>query len=200
VPPPVGSAASNGTLETGAARPPRVFYHAELDRCPEADERAEQRALIAEGVAMLLGEARARRRGGRPTVIDAELKAKIATLMGTGLSLRQAAAFLGISHPTISKAIQGDPELKEEVELARTRATLHPLACILRESGKNWKAAVWLLEHLHKVAYHEKTPLEKAEHGIETRVVMALEDELKPRRIAEAKEALNGGSSRGLRR
>ena len=196
VPPLLGSAAACGPLETGAAAPTGVSYRGENDPSEEADERAEQRALIAEGVAMLVRGARAQRRGGRPTVIDAELKAKVAALMGAGLSMRQAAAFLGISHPTISKAIQEDPELKEEVELARTRATLHPLACILRESGKNWKAAVWLLEHLRSVAYLEKTPLEKAEHGIEPRVVMALEDELKPRRIAEAQAACGRGAGR----
>jgi hypothetical protein len=153
-------------------------------------EAGEERALIAEGFALLVSQARSRNRGGRPKVVDAEMKGRIATLMGTGLSLRQTAAFLGIAHTTISRALADDPELKQEVDFARTRATLHPLACILRESGRNWKAAVWLLDHLKGVAYQEKTPLEKAEAGAAANIQSALEQEIKPRLLAEAKAAL----------
>src|SRR5688500_13002771 len=66
-------------------------------------ETGEERALIAEGVALLVREARKSNRG-RPTVIDEPMKARIATLMGAGLSLRQSAACLGINHATISRA------------------------------------------------------------------------------------------------
>ncbi len=139
---------------------------------------------------MLVRGARAQRRGGRPTIIDAELKAKITALMSAGLSMRQSAAFLGITHPTIAKAVMNDPELREEVAQARTRATLHPLACILRESGRNWKAAVWLLDHLSTIKYHERTPLEKAEDSVKATVAEALEEDLKPMLLAEARAAL----------
>jgi hypothetical protein len=152
-------------------------------------EPDEERALIAEGIALLVSGARSKR-GGRPSVIDEPMKARIATLMGAGLSLRQAAAFLGIAHSTISRAVTADEQLKHDVEVARTRATLHPLACILRESGRNWKAAVWLLEHLKSVAHRERTPLERAEEGVETSVQLALEQELRPRLLAEAKAQL----------
>lgn len=139
---------------------------------------------------MLVSEVRRSNRGGRPTVIDEPMKARIATLMGAGLSLRQAAACLGINHATISRAVAADPQLKHDVEVARTRATLHPLACILRESGRNWKAAVWLLEHLSKTAYHEKTPLERAEDTAVRRTEDSLAQQLTPRMLAEAKAAL----------
>lgn len=196
----VNAAGPSRAPETGAAQSPRVIYRGPID-CPSVPhEQAEQQMLIAEGVAILQAEVRTRRCGGRPTVIDAELKSKIATLVGTGLSLRQAAAFLGVTHPTVSKAIQEDPALKEEIELARSRATLHPLACILREAGTNWKAAVWLLDHLRKVAYDEKTPLEKAEQGVESSVVSTLLYELREPRTAEAKAALRREAARGPRR
>lgn len=172
-------------LRRVARHPPLVLHQTDA----AGAEPGEERALIAEGFALLVSGARNRHRGGRPKVIDAEMKVRIATLMGTGLSLRQAAACLGIAHTTIARAVDDDPEFKHDVDLARTRATLHPLACILRESGKNWKAAVWLLEHLSKVAYQEKTPLEKAEANVRSTMASQFEKELTPRLLAEARAA-----------
>jgi len=162
-------------------------------------QSGEERALIAEGFALLVSEVRRTNRGGRPTVIDEPMKARISTLMGAGLSLRQAAACLGINHATISRALVADEQLKHDVEVARTRSTLHPLACILREAGKNWKAAVWLLEHLGTVAYNEKTPQEKAEISARSSAMTVLEHQLKERMVAEARASLTarkrGGQS-----
>jgi hypothetical protein len=152
-------------------------------------ETGEERALIAEGFALLVSEVRRSNRG-RPTVIDEPMKARIATLMGAGLSLRQAAACLGINHTTISRAVLHDKQLKHDIDCARTRATLHPLACILREAGRNWKAAVWLLDHLEKIAYHEKTPLERAEGKAVRRTEDSLANQLAPRMLAESQAAL----------
>ena len=155
-----------------------------------APESGEERALIAEGFALLVSEVRKSNRG-RPTVVDEPMKARISTLMGSGLSLRQAAACLGIDHTTISRAVAADPELKREIDSARTRATLHPLACILRESGKNWKAAVWLLDHLKSVAYREKTLQERAEIDAAAVVQLEIEQDLRPRLLAEARAELD---------
>src|SRR5262245_26666469 len=110
--------------------------------------------------------------------------------MKAGLSLRQAAACLGINHATISRAVADDEQLRRDVEIARTRATLHPLTCILREAGRNWKAAVWLLEHLSTVTYHEKTPVEKAVLGAEANLPFALRQEIEARILKEAKAEL----------
>ncbi len=183
---PFASECAPATVETPSSKTSDVLHHADSSGA----EAGEERALIAEGFALLVGGARSRHRGGRPKVIDAEMKGRIATLMGTGLSLRQAAACLGIAHTTISRAVADDPELKHDVDVARTRATLHPLACILRESGKNWKAAVWLLEHLNTVTFQEKSPLEKAEQNAAISVVAMLQQEITPRLLAEGKAAL----------
>lgn len=103
--------------------------------------------LIADGVALLRAE---RNCGGRPTVVDEHIKGKMVILLATGLSLRQTAAFLGITHPTVSAAIAADPELAADIADARVRAELHPLAHLIREGGRSWKTAVWLLEYLQK--------------------------------------------------
>ena len=116
---------------------------------------SELPATVREGLA-LIDEARPPRNlGGRPRVIDDVAKIKIATLMATGASLRQVAGFLGVSHSTVAAAIAADPALKQEIDAARQRAVLHPLACIVRESGRNWKAAAWLMDYLNKQANRE---------------------------------------------
>ena len=185
VAPPVLSESTPAVVETPTPHATGFLQHP-----GSADaETGEERALIAEGFALLVSQVRKSNRG-RPTVIDEPMKARIATLMGVGLSMRQAAACLGINQATISRAVAADKELKHDIECARTRATLHPLACVLRESGKNWKAAVWLLEHLSKTAFHEKTPLERAEDTAVRRIEDDLARELKPRLMAEARAEL----------
>ncbi|HUE74605.1 MAG TPA: hypothetical protein VMP01_27305 [Pirellulaceae bacterium] len=187
--PAASSVVSGGTpaaVETAPLKPTEVLI--QPDTC--GAEPSEERALIAEGFALLVSQVRRSSRGGRPTVIDEPMKARIATLMGAGLSLRQAAACLGIGHQTISRAVAADKQLKHDIEVARTRATLHPLACVLREAGRNWKAAVWLLDHLQKVAYHEKTPLERAEDTAVRRTEDSLARQLTPRMLAQAEAEL----------
>jgi hypothetical protein len=123
------------------------------------------------------------------------MKARVATLVGIGLSVRQAAAFLGIAHTTIARAIDDDPAFQEEVEQARTRATLHPLVCILRESGRNWKAAAWLLEHLAK-DFYDRTPLERARLRATDAMEERLVDQLKAQFLEKAKaDGENGGQA-----
>ncbi len=115
--------------------------------------------LVADGMALLYSE---RNRGGRPRVVDEQLKGKMVILLATGLSLRQTAAFLGISHPTVSAAIAADPGLAADIADARVRAELHPLAQLIREGGRSWKTAVWLLDYLEKRNEREQTEEEQA--------------------------------------
>ncbi|HUE72641.1 MAG TPA: hypothetical protein VMP01_17275 [Pirellulaceae bacterium] len=103
-----------------------------------------------------------RNRGGRPTVVDDQLKGKMVILLATGLSMRQTAAFLGITHPTVSAAIAADPELAADIADARVRAELHPLAQLIREGGRSWKTAVWLLDFLEKRNDREQKEEEQA--------------------------------------
>ena len=78
------------------------------------------------------------------------------------MSLRQAAAVLGVSHGTIRNTLKADPALAEEITAARFQAQLQPLACVIREARRSWKAATWLLKYLDgKIASHEETPDER---------------------------------------
>ena len=78
------------------------------------------------------------------------------------MSLRQAAAVLGVSHGTIHNTLKADPALAEEVTASRFQAQLQPLACVIREARRSWRAATWLLKYLDsKIASHDETPDER---------------------------------------
>ena len=85
---------------------------------------------------------------GRPAAFDEHAKGKLVALLALGLSLRQAASVLGVSHSTISNTLKAEPALQDEIDAARHQAQVQPLACIVRESRRSWKAATWLLKCL----------------------------------------------------
>lgn len=116
----------------------------------DAEQRIQE---VADGLALLASQPK---RGGRPTVVDEQLKGKIVILLATGLSLRQTAAFLGITHPTVSAAIAGDQALAADLADARVRAEVHPLNRLIREGGRSWHAAAWLLTYLQKQNERER--------------------------------------------
>src|SRR5256885_16693289 len=60
--------------------------------------------------------------------------------------------------------LKADPPFAEEITSARFQAQLQPLACVIREARRSWKAATWLLKYLDaKIAAHEETPDERRE-------------------------------------
>src|SRR5262245_47771470 len=78
------------------------------------------------------------------------------------MGMRQAASVLGVSHTTVQNTLKAHPTLAEEITAARFQAQLQPLACVIREARRSWKAATWLLKYLDtKIASHEETPDER---------------------------------------
>lgn len=96
-------------------------------------------------------------RGGRPTVFTAAFREKLVMLLSVGMSRRQAAAYLGIDHTTVTKAVGRDAELAVELKMAEDLASVNPLLTVLGESRKNWRAAAWLLN------YKSRQPAETSE-------------------------------------
>jgi len=110
----------------------------------------------------LLARALSRPRRGRPAAFDERNKGQLVALLSLGMSLRQAAAVLGVSHTTIRNTLKSDATLAEEITAARFQSQLQPLACVIREARRSWKAATWLLKYLDsKIASHEETPDER---------------------------------------
>ena len=87
-------------------------------------------------------------RRGRRQSLDERGKGQLLGLLAVGLSLRQAAAVLGVSHTTLRRTLAASAELSDEINAARSRAALEPLACVIRESKRSWRAATWLLKYL----------------------------------------------------
>jgi len=84
-----------------------------------------------------------------PGAIDDFGRGRLVTLLAMGLSIRQAAAAVGVSHTAVRLEIRRNPELLVQVELARQHARLEPLLVIIRESKRSWRAASWLMKYLN---------------------------------------------------
>ena len=88
--------------------------------------------------------------GGRPPVITPEVLEQMCELLSLGFTRAQAAAHLGIDRSTVTRTAQRDPELAAELERAEEASELQPQLTIIAEARKNWRAAVWLIEHKAK--------------------------------------------------
>jgi hypothetical protein len=90
------------------------------------------------------------------------MQEQLCLLLSVGLSRRQAAAYLGIDHTTLSHSAARDADFSGDLKRAEDVAAGRPLLSIFDASRKSWRAAVWLVEHRrqHPPAL---TPEEKAE-------------------------------------
>jgi hypothetical protein len=125
-----------------------------------ADQPGEERSPAAAGALSRAGAddgdpldaeplvpSRAVRRG-RPPLLDERAKGRVLGLMAYGLSLRQAAAQLGIHHTTLLAAMKRDEEFAGQASEARLDAMAQPLITIVQASRRSWRAAAWLARFL----------------------------------------------------
>jgi hypothetical protein len=80
-------------------------------------------------------------------VLTDEVRSTVVHYLEAGLSIRQAAAFVGCHHTTIIKAMQRDRPLAERIERAQEIGRAMPLVRIIRASRRCWRAAAWLVRH-----------------------------------------------------
>jgi hypothetical protein len=132
---------------------------------------AEIDRLLAERGGNLSG------RLSRTRAFDDFARGRLVTLLGIGLSQRQAAAALGVSHTAVQGELARHPDLAEEVTAARFQAQIEPLLVILRESKRSWRAASWLVNYLSRqLAGREETPDEALARAREELVARRLQD------------------------
>jgi hypothetical protein len=158
-----GGAEKGGISGVNAAGDERISRHQGLIAgeliAPQGEDGPEE-------LDELVTQAIRRAKRGRPAAFDEHAKGKLLAPLALGLSLRQAASLLGVHHSTITNTLKADPALAEEITAARFQAQVQPLACIVRESRRSWKAATWLLKYLDgKIAGHEETPDEQRERA-----------------------------------
>lgn len=88
--------------------------------------------------------------GGRPSTLD-ETDQGIATIaLAAGLSLREAATWVGIPHAKLYHLIHHDTRVAEDLEYYSEMARLHPHLCVYRVTEQSWQAAVCLLKVLER--------------------------------------------------
>jgi hypothetical protein len=152
---------------------------------PEEAERATFPQVKSVGADDALCRTKIR---GRTKVDDARKRAML-TLLGIGCSLRMTAAYVGVSHQTVANVLAGDPAFSEDVRQARERAKVFPLNCILRECGRSWKAATWLLEYMERSQSAERSDADKHVERVRAQALALIEKDLaKKMRKTAAKE------------
>ena len=137
---------------------------------------------------------------GRKHVFDAFMQGRLVSLLALGLSIRQAAACLGVSHVAVLKELKRNAELHEQIAAARFQAQVEPLLVILRESRRSWRAATWLVSYLSKQLAQREETLEEAKARREAEEQTRRDSAAESARRAEIEEqietaALYGGPS-----
>jgi IS30 family transposase len=137
---------------------------------------------------------------GRKHVLDEFMRGRLVSLLAMGLTLRQAASALGLSHVAIWKELKRNAGLSEEVNAARFQAQIEPLLVILRESKRSWRAATWLINYLSKSLaaseetlderglYAKERSRERARYIAETVAVQSREIDEARKRMREKRE------------
>jgi hypothetical protein len=123
-------------------------------------------------------DARCRNRIRGRTVVDDVRKQSMLTLLGVGFSLRMTAAYVGVSHQTVANVLASDPAFAEDVRQARERAKFFPLNCILRECGRSWKAATWLLDYIERQQDAERSDADKHVERVRAQALALIEQDL----------------------
>jgi hypothetical protein len=121
-------------------------------------------------------------------------QAEVVHYIQAGLSLRQAAAFVGCHHSTISKAAQRDPEFAWKLEQAEAIGDALPLVRVIRASRQSWRAAAWLVKNHQpcKALRRERAAERDAETAESLARLERLVREQSPN--AELKAVVRGGS------
>ena len=91
------------------------------------------------------------------TALDAAKKERICTLLSVGVSRRQAAAYVGCHHATITRSARRDAEFAAGLREAEAYSEVEPLSRIVNAGKRSWRAAAWLLERTQPHKYSRRT-------------------------------------------
>jgi len=168
---------------------------AKIEECHNEDVKNESDVQVAGGLALCAASGGPRRDEGqlgtlpqpvlaagrgRPKAVTPQIQEQLCLLLSVELSRRQAAAYLGIDHTTVSHTAARDAEFSGDLKRAKEIAAGRPMLSIFAASSRNWRAAVWLVEHMRRNP-PALTPEEKAERHKES-----LEDARRQGEVARA--------------
>jgi hypothetical protein len=102
-------------------------------------------------------------RPGRPRALDEIKRAKIVTAVAAGFNIDRAARYVGCAASTIHRECRRNPQFCRELDLAIFTSELAPLNAIREAAKKDWRAGVWLLEHLNPELFGRRSPRQLTE-------------------------------------
>jgi IS30 family transposase len=85
---------------------------------------------------------------GRPKALDDDKCSTICSLVATGVSLRQAAHYLGCTPTSIRREAKRNAEFRERLNKAKAEARIQPLETLQQAAKSNWRAALAWMERL----------------------------------------------------
>jgi hypothetical protein len=85
---------------------------------------------------------------GRPRKFDQTKRAEVCALLAAGVSVREAARFVGCDRGTIRNEARRNDQFRHQLQRARSQAQVHPLRTMQQAAATNWRAAAWWLERL----------------------------------------------------
>jgi hypothetical protein len=132
--------------ETPPSRPRRATTIEPL-RAGAAGSRLYEENIPPQNGKESNGKPQTKQSGRSSRVLIEEVRSTVVHYLEAGLSIRQAAAFVGCHHTTIVKAVQRDRGFAERIERAQEIGRAMPLVRIIRASRRCWRAAAWLVRH-----------------------------------------------------
>lgn len=85
---------------------------------------------------------------GRPKALDSDKQTTVCSLVASGVSVRQAAHYLGCAPKSIRREAERNGEFRAQLAKARSEARMHPLETLRQAATTNWRAALAWMERL----------------------------------------------------
>ena len=95
---------------------------------------------------------------GRPSLLDAQKRKEVCSLVKVGCPLSVAAEYVGVSPGVIRYALRHNPEFAQEVKRAQVTSEVVPLANVHKAGASRWQAAAWFLERTQPERYGRRKP------------------------------------------
>jgi hypothetical protein len=83
---------------------------------------------------------------GRPKALDHDKRKTVCSLVAAGVSLRQAAHFVGCDPRSIRREAARNGDFRDELAKSKAEALIHPLQTLHQAAQTNWRAALKLME------------------------------------------------------
>ncbi|TWT73739.1 hypothetical protein Pla123a_36320 [Posidoniimonas polymericola] len=92
----------------------------------------------------------------RPRVLDEGKQREVCALLTAGMTVREAADYVGCCEKTIRREQARDDGFDERVRRARMAARLGPLQAVRQAAATHWRAAAWLVDRQDRQEERER--------------------------------------------